>query len=608
MRKKLFAGAVLYCAMQFTLLSSDSEPTRLIVRADDMGSSRASNIACLKTSQEGVATSIEVMAVGPWFPETVRILRANPEIAVGLHLTLTSEWDLIKWRPLTSCPSLVDENGYFFPQIRKNSNYPGQSISEHKWNLAEIEQEFRAQIELALRNLPQITHLSSHMGCTTFDKDVAAMVSGLAKEYNLTLETEIENLSYVTYKGSHKTLEEKEASFLKMLETLEKGKNYLFVDHPALDTEEMQGTFHIGYEDVARDRQGVTDLFTSPKIKAALQDKNIELATYNQIAKALPRSTPEAENVSADMLQNYLAAVEEAKQGIHSVMVLRNGKVIAEKYLGEAAHDKNHVMYSVSKTFTATAIGFAVQEGRIQLSDKVISFFPEDLPENISDHLRNLEIRHLLTMSVGHGKDPTQSIRETEGANWMKGFLAVPLEHQPGTRFVYNSLATYALSAIVQKVTGEKVVHYLYPRLFRPLGIASIRWEESPQGINCGGWGLWLKTEDMAKMGQFLLQKGVWNGKQLLSKEWIEEATQAHINQPPVWVSDESDEAKSDWRQGYGYQLWRCRHNAFRADGAFGQFIIVIPEKETVITVTAQLGDMQAEINLIWEHILSALK
>ncbi len=324
--------------------------------------------------------------------------------------------------------------------------------------------------------------------------------------------------------------------------------------------------------------------------------------------KALPRSTPEAENVAADMLENYLTAIQEAKQEIHSVMVLRNGKVIAEKYLGDAAANKNHAMYSVSKTFTATAIGFAVQEGLLKVSDKVISFFPDELPESLSENLQNLEIRHLLTMSTGHDKDPTQSIRQVEGTNWMKEFLAVPLEHPPGSRFVYNSLATYALSAIIQKVTGEKLIDYLHPRLFRPLGIASIRWDESPQGINCGGWGLWLKTEDMAKMGQFLLQKGAWNGKQLLSQEWIEEATRAHIDQPPAWVSEQTAVESSDWRQGYGYQLWRCRHNAFRADGAYGQFIIVIPEKETVVAITAHLGDMQAEINLVWEHILNALK
>jgi CubicO group peptidase (beta-lactamase class C family) len=187
-------------------------------------------------------------------------------------------------------------------------------------------------------------------------------------------------------------------------------------------------------------------------------------------------------------------------------------------------------------------------------------------------------------------------------------FLALPIEHKPGTKFVYNSLATYMLSAIVQKVTGEKVIDYLYPRLFRPLGIVGAKWEVSPTGINTGGWGLYIKTEDMAKMGQFTLQKGKWNGKQLLPTAWFDEATAAHITQPPVWFPAGGDVKDSDWVQGYGYQLWRCRHNAFRADGANGQFIIVLPEKDAVIVTTANITDMQGEINLIWDNLLPALK
>ena len=233
------------------------------------------------------------------------------------------------------------------------------------------------------------------------------------------------------------------------------------------------------------------------------------------------------------------------------------------------------------------------------MTDKVISFFPDKLPATISPNLEKLEIRHLLTMSGGHDTDPTGKVRQMEGADWVEAFLNTPFEHEPGTFFCYNSMGTYVLSAIVQKVTGQKVVDYLYPRLFRPLGIVGVHWEESPQGINCGGWGLYIRTEDMAKMGQFLLQKGQWNGKQLLPASWVEEATTTKVASVPAGVRPE--------KQGYGYQMWRCRHDAVRADGANGQYIILLPEKDAVIVTTAHIGDMQAEINLIWKYLLPAL-
>ncbi len=189
----------------------------------------------------------------------------------------------------------------------------------------------------------------------------------------------------------------------------------------------------------------------------------------------------------------------------------------------------------------------------------------------------------------------------------------MPVVHEPGTFFVYNSFGTYMVSAILQKVTGQDLVEYLYPRLFRPLGIVGVSWLESPQGASTGGWGLYLRTEDLAKMGQFILQKGQWNGKQLISAEWIEEMSSTQIESLPAGVRKEQlKEFKlaaktSDWLQGYGYQMWRCRNNAFRADGANGQFILILPEKNAVIAMTANNPNMQAQLNLIWKHILKTL-
>jgi CubicO group peptidase (beta-lactamase class C family) len=278
--------------------------------------------------------------------------------------------------------------------------------------------------------------------------------------------------------------------------------------------------------------------------------------------------------------------------------------------MSEGDPHKPHILNSVSKTFTASAVGFAVAEGRLKVTDKVISFFPDKLPAEVSENLKKLEIRHLLTMTSGHDVEPNRR-NMAEGQDWVEYFLAAPFVHEPGTFYLYNSMATYVLSAIVQKVTGEKVVDYLYPRLFRPLGIVGATWQESPQGINTGGWGLYLKTEDLAKMGQLFLQKGEWNGRQLLPAEWIEAASSAQVESLPAGVRRENLKVKpkdSDWLQGYGYQMWRCRHNAYRADGAAGQYIIVMPDQNAVVAITANLGDMQAEINLVWKYLLPALK
>lgn len=588
---------------------------KLIVRGDDMGSSRSANLASIETYENGIETSIELMVVTPWFPEAAQMLRKHTGIDVGLHLVITSEWDNIKWRPLTNCPSLVDGNGYFFPMMGPNKNYPGLAITENKWNLEEIEREFRAQIEFALKEVPQISHLSGHMGSTGFDPKVVEMVDRLSAEYDLPVmgRTVMQGLgiSGASYDGAKTTSEEKEAAFLRMLDKLEPGKSYMFVDHPAYDNIEMQGVGHIGYENVAEDRQGVTDTWTSENVKKAISEKKIELVNFPSLVKALPRSTAEAEKVNPKNIANYLEAVKASGQELHSLMIVRHGKVVAEYWFGENASNKPHVLHSVSKTFTSTAIGFAVQENLLKVSDKVISFFPEKLPAEVSENLKNMEIRHLLTMTAGHDTDPTRAIRADKENDWVTAFLATPVEHKPGTQYVYNSVATYMLSAILQQVTGERVIDYLQPRFFRPLGIVAARWEESIQGIPVGGWGLHLKTEDLAKLGQFYLQKGKWNGKQLLSEAWIEEASSAQVASLPAGVKRENLKIKakdSDWLQGYGYQLWRSRHNSYRADGANGQFVLVLPEKDAVIVATANIQDMQGEINLIWKHLLPGLK
>ncbi len=325
---------------------------------------------------------------------------------------------------------------------------------------------------------------------------------------------------------------------------------------------------------------------------------------YAQKTISFSRGIPEKEGVSAAAIDSFLNATKGGAHEFHSFMFIRHGKVIAQGWWNPYKATLRHSLYSTSKSFTSTAIGFAVSEKRLTVNDKVISFFPTSVPDSVKPYLAQLTVKNLLTMSVGQTPDPTSVIPFT-AVNWVKTFLATPIVNQPGTKFLYNTMATYMLSAIVQKVTGQKEFDYLKPRLFDPLGIKDADWETSDEGINTGGWGLRLKTEDMAKLGELYLHKGMWNGKQLLPAEWVDEATTFKIDQAPGVAQSKKD--SSDWMQGYCYQFWRCRHNAFRADGAFGQYIIVMPDEDAVIAITSESPDMQGELNLVWKYLLPAM-
>jgi len=268
----------IYCAN----CQSNNE-IKLIVRGDDIGSSHAANLACIDSYKNGFMKSVEIMVPCPWFPEAVRMLNENPGLDVGIHLTLTSEWDNVKWRPLTQCPSLVDSSGFFFPMVWPNKNYPGKSISENKWKLDEIEKELRAQIELALKKIPHSSHLSSHMGFTGLSKEISKLTEKLAKEYHLNFELEGYKIDYAGYDGPTKTSEEKIQSFINRLNKLQPGKTYLFVDHPGLDNEEFSAIHHVGYENVGVDRQGVTELFTSKQALEVIKNKGIKVISYKDL-------------------------------------------------------------------------------------------------------------------------------------------------------------------------------------------------------------------------------------------------------------------------------------------------------------------------------------
>ncbi|MBS4200857.1 serine hydrolase [Bacillus sp. FJAT-49732] len=314
------------------------------------------------------------------------------------------------------------------------------------------------------------------------------------------------------------------------------------------------------------------------------------------IQTKLPRSKPEEQNVSPKSIIDFVNALETEELEVHSFIVLRHGQVIAEGTWSPYNEEHPHILNSLSKSFTSTAIGLAVEEGKLSLDDDVISFFLEYMTDEIERNMANLKVRHLLSMSTGHDEDTTPNLRRSN--DWVREFLNMPIVHKPGTHFLYNTGATYMLSAILTKVTGMKLLDYLEPRLFEPLGMSDITTTTCPKGIHFGGAGMSVKIEDIAKFGLLYLQKGVWEGKRIIPEHWVEQATSKQI-------SNGNDD--HDWAQGYGYQFWRCRHGAYRGDGAFGQFCVVLPEQDAVVAITAGVMDMGDILNLVWDHLLPGM-
>ena len=305
---------------------------------------------------------------------------------------------------------------------------------------------------------------------------------------------------------------------------------------------------------------------------------------------------------------------------LHNIMIVKDGKVVIEHdFDPEWPANRPQHMFSCSKTFTALAVGLAVDDGLLSVEDSVSKFFPERIKEG---NPCRATVRDLLTMQGGHVTDPTwdtmagydttsMEIPLKPGVDLMDAFLSHPFEKEPGEYFTYNSLSTYMCSAIVQKVEGKPIVDLLDERIFQPLGIEKPLWDTDEAGVNVGGWGLHLKLEDMAKIGQLLLQEGSWNGKQLVSAQWVKEQTSKHIDNYPNGLTREQIDQppfypieRNDWVAGYGYQTWRNTIGGFRADGAWGQMIVVLPEKNAVIAARANLTNHQVELWSFWDLLV----
>jgi CubicO group peptidase (beta-lactamase class C family) len=315
----------------------------------------------------------------------------------------------------------------------------------------------------------------------------------------------------------------------------------------------------------------------------------------------LLRSTPEEQGVPSETIERFFQMIAEKGYDVHGLMMIRHGKVIAEHWWAPYAPQYQHAMYSATKTFTSIAVGFAVQEGLLNIEDKVISFFPDLLPDTITPQLAGLTVKHLLTMSVGH----VSTSYAGSGESQIRSFLAAPFAHEPGTFYTYNITASHMLSRIITKTSGVSLYEYLKPHLFDPLGIEDVVWEMDNDGCNMGNGGSHMKTSDLAKMGLFLINKGKWNGQQLLDPAWIEEATSRHIIQNSELTPDEIVNAENDASQGYGYQIWLGRHNSFRAIGAQNQLIMVIPEYDFILVCHSGFSDETGLNNLIYDMLPS---
>jgi CubicO group peptidase (beta-lactamase class C family) len=319
-------------------------------------------------------------------------------------------------------------------------------------------------------------------------------------------------------------------------------------------------------------------------------------------SQSLPRSTPEAEGISSRDIRAFITTLDadESKYSVHSFMLVRHGKVVAEGWWQPHSAEESHVLHSLSKSFTSTAVGLAVAEGRLSIDDPVLKFFPNEAPPSPSGNLRAMRVRDLLTMTCGHETEPNFS----GSSGWVRTFLAHPVPHPPGTHFLYNSAGVYVLSAIVQKVTGQTVLDYLRPRIFEPLGIDNPVWDASPEGITMGSTGLRLRTEEIAEFGQLYLQKGRWNGAQLIPAAWVEAATAKEV------PNDEGTGARHvpNSRQGYGFNFWMTTHDGYRAAGAGGNYSLVFPPLDLVVVTTADTRAMDALLTLIVDRLLPAIK
>lgn len=315
----------------------------------------------------------------------------------------------------------------------------------------------------------------------------------------------------------------------------------------------------------------------------------------------LPRSTPAAEGISTAAVINMMDSLLALRgSDIHHVMVVRHGKVVAEAHPTPFRASDTHTIFSVSKTFTSLAVGIAIDENRLRLDDRVMTFFYDKMPDYISDRMAALTVRDLLTMSAG--VQPDAALRN-ENTDWVKAWLAKPCDEEPGTKFHYDSMCSHVLAAIVQRVTGSTLLDYLNEKLLLPMGIDRAEWEMSPDSVNVGGWGLRVPAEALAKLGVLLLNKGNWQGKQLVSADYVDQTCSRIID------CDTAPDTTT--RFGYGYQLWKTTWPGYGdvsiASGAYGQYVVMLPQLDMVVVILGIINDNNALMSDIRDVLLAGV-
>jgi len=313
----------------------------------------------------------------------------------------------------------------------------------------------------------------------------------------------------------------------------------------------------------------------------------------------LPTRSPSDLGVDA---RGLLALVDglEATPGVepHGLVVVHRGAVVARGWWAPYSAERPHLVYSVSKSFTATAVGIAADEGLLTIDDTVVSWFPELDAEVTDERTRRMRLRHLLAMASGHLTETLDRAEATDPTNVVRGFLLTPPEAEPGSVFAYNQPCTYTLGEVVRRASGASLVDYLRPRLLDPLGIDVAAWQRDATGAELGFSGLHTTTDAVAALGQLHLQQGRWGDEQLVSPAWVAEASRSHAST--------AHEGSADWQQGYGFQFWVSTHG-YRADGAYGQFSLVVPEHDLVVAITSQTTDTRALLDLVWATVLPSL-
>jgi CubicO group peptidase (beta-lactamase class C family) len=313
----------------------------------------------------------------------------------------------------------------------------------------------------------------------------------------------------------------------------------------------------------------------------------------------MQETSPSEQGVAPEAISSFLDAIEEAPAvEPHGLIIQRHGHRIAEGHWAPHAAGQRRLVYSLSKTFTGTALALAIGEGRLTLDDLVSDHLPELFDDDTPEATRRMKIRHIASMATGHDRETYVEALKIDRDDPVRGFLQIPPDAEPGSLFMYNQPPVLALATILTRLTGERLTDYLRPRVLEPLGITELAWTQVRPGLDMGFSGVHTDVDAVARLGQLYLDDGVWNGRRLLPEGWVADASSVQIANP--------QRIEPDWRCGYGFQLWMQRHG-YRGDGAFGQFMVVLPEHDAVVALFSCAQDMQVILDLMWEHLLPAM-